>query len=78
MPSKGKKVGKHSFEMRIHLDQKIVRIASLPTYSSIVELDSLKKIDPKIDYRLYVALFYKEDLLTIAKMQIVDSFDDRM
>jgi len=46
MQSETKVTGKHSFEVRIHLNQKFLRIARLPDYSSIAELDDPNKIDP--------------------------------
>jgi len=48
---------KHSFEIRIHLDQKLLKVASLPDYSSIAELDEPNKIDPKVNYRFFLALY---------------------
>jgi len=39
MQSGNKSTGKHSFEVRIDLNQKFLRVASLPDYSSIAELD---------------------------------------
>jgi len=50
------KKGKHSFEVRIHLAEKLLRVASLPDYSSIAELDDQNKIDPKINYRFFLAI----------------------
>ena len=55
-PMQGKN-GKHSFEIRIHLDQKLLRVASLPDYSSIVELDNPNKIDPKVNYRFFLTMY---------------------
>jgi len=64
--------------MRIHLNERIVRVASLPDYSSVAGLDNLNKIDTNVSYRFYVALFYKDDTMRIPKMEIVDKFDDKM
>ena len=52
----GKAAGKHSFEVRIDLNQKFLRVASLPDYSSIVELDDPNKIDPKVAYRFFLSM----------------------
>jgi len=52
--------GKHSLEIRIDLNQKILRVASLPDYSSIVELDDPNKIDPKVAYRFFLLCFTSE------------------
>ena len=56
MQSGGSETGKHSFEIRIHLDEKLLRIACLPDYSSIVELNDPNKIDPKVNYRFFLAI----------------------
>jgi len=56
MQSGYKNSGKHSFEVRVHLDQKLLRVASLPDYSSIAELDNPNKIDPNEDYRLFLSM----------------------
>jgi len=58
MQSGSKATGKHSFEFRVHLDQKLLRIACLPDYSSIAELDDPNKIDPKVNYRFFLAIRY--------------------
>jgi len=58
MQSGSKSTGKHSFEFRIHLDQKLLRVASLPDYSSIAELDEPNKIDPKVNYRFFLAILF--------------------
>jgi len=56
-PIQSGSTGKHSFEFRIHSDQKILKVASLPDYSSIAELDDPNKIDPKVNYRFFLAIF---------------------
>jgi len=48
--------GKHSFEVRIDLAQKFLRVASLPDYSSIAELDNRNKIDTKVAYRFFLSM----------------------
>jgi len=56
MQSGPKVTGKHSFEIRIHLNQKFLRVACLPDYSSIAELDDPNKIDPKVAYRFFLSM----------------------
>jgi len=56
IPMQSKSTGKHSFEVRIHLDEKLLRVACLPDYSSIAELDDPNKIDPKVNYRFFLAI----------------------
>ena len=58
MQSGTKVTGKHSFEVRIDLNQKFLRVASLPDYSSIAELDDPNKIDPKVAYRFFLSMYY--------------------
>ena len=57
MQRESKATGKQSFEIRIHLDEKLLRVGSLPDYSSIAELDDPNKIDPKVNYRFFLAIF---------------------
>ena len=56
MQSGSKQIGKHSFEVRIHLAERLLRVASLPDYASVAELDDPNKIDPKVDYRFFVSM----------------------
>lgn len=42
----GNRKGKRRFEMKIHLNNHHLSVASLPDYSSIVELDKSEKIFP--------------------------------
>jgi len=51
-------IGKHSFEVRIYLNQKFLRVASLPDYSSVAELNDPNKIDPKVAYRFVLSMCY--------------------
>jgi len=44
--------------VRIDLNQKFLRVASLPDYSSIAELDDPNKIDPKVAYRFFLSMDY--------------------
>jgi len=56
MQSGAKVTGKHSFEVRIDLNQRFLRVASLPDYSSIAELDDPNKIDPTVAYRFFLSM----------------------
>ena len=58
MQSGFKSTGKRSFEVRIDLNQKFLRVASLPNYSSIAELDIPNRIDPKVAYRFFLSMIY--------------------
>jgi len=78
MQSETKVIGKHSFEVRIHLDSNLLRVGSLPDYSSIAELDNPYKIDPKVNYRFFLTMKNKGDMIRINKMSVVNSFDGKM
>jgi len=69
---------KRCFEVRIYLNQKFLRVASLPGYSSIAELDDPNKIDPKVDYRFFLSMFYFGDMMRITDMRTVSEFDEKM
>jgi len=45
-----------SFEVRLHLDERLLKVASLPDYSSIAELDDPNKIDPELAYRFFFSM----------------------
>jgi len=51
-----KNTGKHCFEVRVHISKKLLRVASLPDYSSIAELDDPKKIDSCGDYLFFLSM----------------------
>jgi len=48
---------KKRLEVRIYLEQKYMRVFSLPDYFPIAELDDPNKIDPKVPYRLHFSMF---------------------
>ena len=56
MQSGVQKAGKQSFEVRIHLSERLLRVASLPYYASVAELNDPNKIDPKADYRFFISM----------------------
>ena len=65
-----------SFEVRLHLDERLLKVASLPDYSSIAELDDPKKIYPKVNYRFFLAIYYQVDTIRLNKVSVVDKFDE--
>jgi len=69
---------KHSFEVRIDLNEKFLRVASLPDYSTITELDDPNKIDLKVAYRFFLSMCYKDDIMRITKIRTVSKFDEKM
>ena len=78
MQSGYKSVGKHSFEVRIHLAERLLRVASLPGYASVAELDDRYRVNPKIDYRFFVSIGLPGDIVRIKKISIVSCFDEKM
>jgi hypothetical protein len=78
MQSGTKIIGKHSFEIRIHLNQRFLRVASLPDYSSIAELDDPNKIDPMVAYSFFLSMNYEDDTMRITNFRIVTKFDEKM
>jgi len=78
MQSGAKATGEHSFEVRIHLNQKFLRFACLPDYSSIAELDYPNKIDPKVPYRFFLSMINEGDVMRIINMRTVSKFDEKM
>ena len=69
---------KHSFEVRIYLNEKFLRVASLPDYSSIAELDDPNKIDLKVAYRFFLSMICSGDMMRITNMRTVSEFDEKM
>jgi len=78
MQSGTKVIGKHSFEVRIYLNQKFLRVARLPDYSSIAELDDPNRIDPKVAYRFFLGMINNGDIMRITNMKTVSKFDPKM
>jgi len=78
MQSGAKAIGKHSFEVRIYLNKKFLRVASLPNYSSIAELDIPNRIDPKIAYRFFLSMINSGDMMRITNMRAVSKFDEKI
>jgi len=78
MKSENQPPGKKSFEVRLHLNQKLLKIAFLPDYSSIAELDNPNKIDPKIAYRFFFSIGSQGDMMKIKNFRTVSKFDEKM
>jgi len=69
---------KSSYEVRIDLNVKFLRVGSLPDYSSITELDNQNKIDQNGAYRFFLAMLNQGDIMRITKIKTVSKFDDKM
>jgi len=55
-----------------------LRVASLPDYSSIAELDDPNKIDPRVAYRFFLCMAYSGDMMRITNFRTVREFDENM
>lgn len=64
--------------MRVHLNQKYLKIATLPGYDNVWELDSSDRINLDRKYRLYLNIHHKHDILRVTGVQNVSKFDDNM
>ena len=67
---------KRSLEVKIHLQERLMRVSTLPNYESVVELDHQNLIDPKKLYRFFVYLENPQNRVTITKLQKVSRFDE--
>lgn len=70
------KIQSFEFEVRIFLDQKILRVASLPNYAQMVELDDPNKIKSNTDYRFFIKIAYPGHMLEITEIIESDSFEN--
>lgn len=62
--------------MRISLKEKILKIATLPNYESVIELDDPNKIQPKTEYRVFVLIYFDGDLIEITDIIESDAFEN--
>lgn len=60
--------------MRVFLNEKILRVASLPNYESILELDNINKIQVETKYRFFVYIYYIEDMIEITDVKESDYY----
>lgn len=70
-------IKKKSLEVRIHLQEKYVRVGTLPNYESVVELDNPNLIDLKTQYRFFVFLYNPSNKITITMLHKVWQYDDK-
>ena len=54
--------------MRINLQRRLFRVASLPNYESVVEANKPDKIDPSESYRFVLSGLYPKTKMTIVKL----------
>ncbi|KAL4500647.1 hypothetical protein ABPG72_003071 [Tetrahymena utriculariae] len=65
-------------EIRIHLQKKLFRIATIPGYENVSELDNKNRIKDNLKYRFSIELYQQDDLITINEFMVEDSFNDDM
>ncbi|KAL4480236.1 hypothetical protein ABPG74_020752 [Tetrahymena malaccensis] len=65
-------------EMRIHLAQKIIKVANYPNYENVAELENKELILQNAQYRLAVELYYSVHKIIITHLSTVDQFDQQM
>ncbi|EAR81779.2 hypothetical protein TTHERM_01507140, partial (macronuclear) [Tetrahymena thermophila SB210] len=67
-----------TFEVRIHLAEKIFKIADYPKYERACEINDKSRLIPDLPYRFATELCYKDDKIIIQDMLEVEQFDDQM
>ena len=70
--------GRRSLEVRINLQRRLFRVALLPNYESVVEVNDHGEINPSESYRLALAGLNPNTKMTIVKLAKVSAFDNQM
>ncbi|KAL4480235.1 hypothetical protein ABPG74_020751 [Tetrahymena malaccensis] len=65
-------------EMRIHLAQKMIKVANYPNYENVAELENKDLILQNTQYRLAVELHFSVHKIIITHLSTVDEFDQQM
>ncbi|EAR89131.1 hypothetical protein TTHERM_00576820 (macronuclear) [Tetrahymena thermophila SB210] len=65
-------------EIRIHLKKKLFRIATIPGYENISELDNRNRIKDNLNYRFGIELYQQDDQIIINEFMVEDQFNDDM
>ncbi|KAL4480231.1 hypothetical protein ABPG74_020747 [Tetrahymena malaccensis] len=65
-------------EMRIHLAQKMIKVANYPNYENIAELEDKQLILENTQYRFAVELYYIAHRIIITHISTVSEFDFKM
>ncbi|KAL4480727.1 hypothetical protein ABPG72_014502 [Tetrahymena utriculariae] len=65
-------------EVRIHLAQKMIKVANYPNYENIAELENKQLILENTQYRLAVELYHIAHKIIITHLSIVQQFDEKM
>ncbi|KAL4479537.1 hypothetical protein ABPG72_018523 [Tetrahymena utriculariae] len=67
-----------TFEVRIHLAEKIFKIADYPKYERACEINDKSRLITEQSYRFATELCYKDDKIIIQDILEVEQFDDQM
>ncbi|KAL4465260.1 hypothetical protein ABPG74_001974 [Tetrahymena malaccensis] len=67
-----------TFEVRIHLSEKIFKIADYPKYERVCEINDKTRLITDQPYRFATELCYKDDKIIIQDILEVEQFDDHM
>ena len=62
------KYERRSLEVRINLQRKLLRVASLPNYESVVEANNPDNINPSESYRFALSGLNENTKMTIVKL----------
>ncbi|KAL4480234.1 hypothetical protein ABPG74_020750 [Tetrahymena malaccensis] len=65
-------------EMRIHLAQKMIKVANYPNYENVAELENKELILQNSQYRLAVGLYQSAHKIIITHISTVAEFDQNM
>ena len=66
------------FEIRIDLSKKFMRIACLPDYDLVAEINDKSKITKDTDYVFAFFNFEDENSLILEDIEVVNEFDQKM
>ena len=64
--------------MRIHLAEKILKIADYPDYKNVCELDDKNKIQSNVEYRFATELYHIDDKIILNDIFEAIEFDNKM
>ena len=67
-----------SFEMRIFLKEKLLKVSDYPNYENVCELNDISRINLSMQYRFGIQLHYENTTITITDIFEVPEFDLRM
>ena len=67
-----------SLEIRINIEERILRVGSLPNYESVVEADNPNKINPFTPYKFFLYGLQSKAKMTITRLEKVSEFNSLM